>query len=617
MPPVARWSRRLPRVLVAAFATVSASSCAEPAAPGRHVAPIYYGEAANGYEGVVMLSIDFGNGTGALCSGTLVAPRVVVTAKHCTVDDTGNLIPPGSITVNTGPTGGRDTYAVADIRRTDGQRVNGRDFAVLITEEEVDAEPYAYASSATIASGDPVTLVGYGQRDDGDAGRKYEGDNEIDQVFSNYFFTTGEAACHGDSGGPAFDANSVLVGVIVNTIGGWDGGDSCASGISGITRVDRYHDIVDLAIEDAWVCDGADAETCGDGRDNDCDHVIDDGCLALGNSCTESVYCATGDCRDAGQGLVCVQACTPGGGVDDAACPEGTYCDETACGEGLCMLGEAGALSLGAGCADDTECRSLTCAGGRCLRRCGSDAECTQGETCTGGGDGGCGGCTPSGSAAPFGAPCAAPTDCASGACLEDAFGSVCSTICTDACPDGFACGADGLCARPAPGGRDVGAPCLSAGDCASELCGRFGDAKACTDLCDPTHPCPTGLVCEAQEEGSVCTPQAAIEGQGCGAGEDCLTGLCGNFGDFHACTAACGEDDPCPAGFVCQDGEEGGYCRPLDPPASDEDGGGCGCRVAGAPGAGDAAWFVLVGLAAVLASIARRGRAPRTRKET
>jgi V8-like Glu-specific endopeptidase len=604
--------------LLALGAACAPSGSSVPGARGREAA-IYYGEPENGYDGVVLLTILMEGLGGAMCTGTAVAPRVIVSAKHCVVDENGTLVDPSAIVVSTGPTGGLADYSVSDIRMTGGRRVQGSDFAVLILDDVIDATQYPYATDWTPARGEPITLVGYGQRDDGASGRKYLGENELDRAFSTYFTTVGEAGCYGDSGGPAFDEEGVLVGVIVNTLGGWDGEDSCSSGYSGVTRVDAYHDIVDQAVEDAWVCDHADEESCGDGRDNDCDFIVDDGCLVLGDPCTEGAYCESGDCRDLGAGLRCAASCALGAAGE---CPEGFYCDEVLCGEGACVLGVAGEVPVGAACQDDTECRALSCVdvgdGGRCLRRCGADDDCVDGERCLGPGDVVCGGCTPEGDGRPFGAPCASAGDCAGALCVEDAFGAVCSTTCTDACPEGFECDGEGLCLRAVPGGAGLGAPCAGAGDCTSALCAHWGGGRpSCTDYCDPGSPCPAGFECVDRDGGSVCQPSAAIAGYACRDNDDCVTGLCGNFDEFRACTEACGESAPCPGGLVCQTGgEPEGYCRPLEaPPPPAEDGGGCGCRMA--PGLPAAAWILLVLPAALVVKRARTGRAPRNRRES
>lgn len=599
------------------------AACAPAPSPDVRAreAAIYYGEPENGHDGVVLLTIIFDGLGGAGCTGTAVAPRVVVTAKHCVVDENGSMVDPSQITVSTGPTGGLADYAVSDIRTTSGRRVQGQDFAVVILEDPIDATQYLYATDWTPVRGEPITLIGYGQRDDGGSGRKYLGDNELDRAFGNYFTTVGEPGCYGDSGGPAFDADGVLVGVIVNTLGGWDGEDSCASGYSGVTRVDSFHDIVDEAVDDAWVCDHDDTETCGDERDNDCDHLVDNGCLVLGDPCLEDAYCGSADCRDLGDGLRCTARCELGTG---GACPEGFYCDEVACGEGACVLGEAGDAPIGAACDDDTDCRGLSCVdagdGGRCLRPCEADGDCADGERCRGPEEG-CGGCAPDGDTSPFGALCGAPEDCASGMCVEDAFGAVCSTACTDACPEGFTCDGGGQCLRDAPGGAGLGAPCSGPRDCASALCADLlGGEPACTDECDPGSPCPSGFECVDRDGTSLCQPSGALVGDGCKSNDDCVSQLCGNFDEFHACTEACSEVAPCPGGLVCQTGgATEGYCRPLEaPPPADDDDGGCGCRQGGAgqPGSSRAAWFLLMLPAAFLAKRARTGRPPRNRRE-
>jgi hypothetical protein len=415
----------------------------------------------------------------------------------------------------------------------------------------------------------------------------------------------------------------VLVGVIVNTLGGWVGEDTCLSGVSGLTRVDAFHDIVDGAIEDSWICDDADAETCGDGRDNDCNRLIDDGCLELGATCTEAFLCASGDCRDLGGGGRCAQVCALGVAGE---CPDAFYCDEVACGEGACVSGVAGPGVLGDACEVDTDCRNLACAQtgdtGRCLRPCSTEAGCTDGETCADLDEDGCGGCAPTGAGAPFGAPCAAESDCASGLCVADAFGLVCSTPCAGGCPDGFACDPADHCVRVPPV-AEVGSPCVDAASCASGVCEDVGGVRVCTAACDADGACPEGLACADGPDGKRCEPTAGVTGEACGQNADCASRLCGRFDDFLACTAECGADAPCPGDLVCEtdDGyEESGYCRPRTPPPpraeTGEEEGGCGCRQSPGLPASAMGWMVclLAGVKGLYFTSRRTERGRRSR---
>ena len=60
--------------------------------------PIVDGVAENGYESVVFLF----NRAGGACSAALVAPRAVLTARHC-VESRGGVAQPRDLTVYVGP----------------------------------------------------------------------------------------------------------------------------------------------------------------------------------------------------------------------------------------------------------------------------------------------------------------------------------------------------------------------------------------------------------------------------------------------------------------------------------------------------------------------------------
>src|SRR4030095_7979224 len=64
----------------------------------------------------------------------------------------------------------------------------------------------------------------------------------------------------------------------------------------------------------------------------------------------DAAACASTDCRDLGDGLLCTATCTPG---TEAACPPGSFCRALSCGEGACAPGEAPGAADDRGAAPD------------------------------------------------------------------------------------------------------------------------------------------------------------------------------------------------------------------------------------------------------------------------
>jgi protease YdgD len=107
-------------------------------------------------------------GDGKLCTGTLVGPRVVATARHCLVNaETGAIDAAADVAVVPGaePTADSPMLAVQSVHTFDDGPygvglqfildVDGRDLAALVLEEEVsDITPRA------LFRGDPGDLVG-------------------------------------------------------------------------------------------------------------------------------------------------------------------------------------------------------------------------------------------------------------------------------------------------------------------------------------------------------------------------------------------------------------------------------------------------------------------------
>ena len=181
-----------------------------------------------------------GSGLTVVCSGTLIAPKVFLTAGHCTDGLTAPLyvtfettldppvwtLIPG--TPETAPGFGHD-------------RSDPRDLGVVLLEHApAGIAPAQLASSNTAGSlaGGTVTNVGYGyyerQTGGGQPRFLYDGvrrtsTSSVKSVTPS-LIRTGSGVCYGDSGGPRF-AGQLLVAVTSS-------GDAACAGMSTGYRID-------------------------------------------------------------------------------------------------------------------------------------------------------------------------------------------------------------------------------------------------------------------------------------------------------------------------------------------------------------------------------------------
>lgn len=368
--------------------------------------------------------------TGHNCSGTLVAPRIVVTAKHCFV----NYGMEGW-TAGVGPTGEDRVFDVEEVILTPDAvpTLEDEDLAVAILAEPIDdvvPRPLPW-SGDDVHDGDDVRLIGYGTTNAGTFGIKNETTDPIAAVHDFELSTSGNGPCPGDSGGSVVDADGVLVGVIDRAPEG------CVlpppARTSYHARVFAWLDVVAEAFERTETCWPTAIEACN-GRDDDCDEVVDEGCSSLGDTCAVDDDCLSGICSEG----ACAAPC------DDGPCPLGSRCVA-----GECRL--EGPSDLGDPCTADDECQSLVCAhwedGSACGESCDETAPCPEDFSCTDGW------CAPD--LAVTGEPCRENADCVRGVCADVAHGRRCTEICDDdePCPAGFDCVATQddvrICARP------------------------------------------------------------------------------------------------------------------------------------------------------------------------
>ena len=221
--------------------------------PGTYRSRVIDGSPATGDEFHSTVAIV--DETGLFCTGTLVAPTVVITAAHCMVQE-GTLVPIsvegvqvayGSSNVANTPSSKRvpvSTFSTQGYNECNGPGpglCEANDIAVLMLSEPITDFPSApILASADVASlltpGTPVIISGYGQTSlvPGSAGILNIATTDVDQVSATELLVGAPGThdtCLGDSGGPVYleaDGEFFLVGV--TSRGRADSATECGDG---------------------------------------------------------------------------------------------------------------------------------------------------------------------------------------------------------------------------------------------------------------------------------------------------------------------------------------------------------------------------------------------------
>ena len=579
-----------------------ALACGESAPPtGEAEWAIVDGERTAMNEDAVVAVL---NRTGGLCTGSLIASRVVLTAKHCVQNpDVTEPAPASALVIGIGDSvrGLTRTFNAIDIWTTPGSYrefglsgLVGQDIALITLQNDAAPAPFSiYRGDPTDLIGTDMKAVGFGETPAGGAGVKYR----VGTTVSRYSATQGviytpPTICQGDSGGPLLTADGEIAGIA-------SFGSACGAGENGYNHVAPFLANIDDGLRAAGACTDDGEEAC-DGGDNDCDGLVDETCLDVGESCTSADECLSLRCEETPGGRICTQSCDPVRPF--TGCATGLYCAGTDGCEGRCELGVAGTLGIEEPCTTDTECASLYCADPgdgmmRCLDPCrGDEGMCRHDEVCAALA-GSCGGCVakerlnaPRG----LGEPCEGDDDCREGRCFEEAGDAYCTRTCEDdgACGEGYHCRmmedpSQNVCVRGARSG--AGQACLDNQDCASGLfCATRGSDSWCTLFCTIPEDCPSEFSCVGVGEVSLCVPDLGVAGSGCATDADCISGYCQPVGEGGAlaCTRLCDSESTCATGFACVRATDGvsSVCVDTEHIPSDEGG---ACSAGGVPPVG------------------------------
>lgn len=224
--------------------------------------PIVGGVPDTTSKGVVALTELYKGEHQGFCSGALLMPNLVLTARHCVAaiigDDNGidcgetAFLPPYSFkTLHVTPqddiAAGVDPellYPTADVLVTPGKTVCANDLALLILKGEgippSVAQPYEPRLDTPVEKGETFWAAGYGIQDPRDTDsfvtygerRRYDGATVFCEgpscrgpLFGANEIAGNAPTCSGDSGGPAFDADDRVFGTLSR------GDDQCSFAI--------------------------------------------------------------------------------------------------------------------------------------------------------------------------------------------------------------------------------------------------------------------------------------------------------------------------------------------------------------------------------------------------